>query len=449
MEELPSLGIKSYFHSNGFQNRKRYSSLDYCKKRYLQKNNYFRKKKEINNNTNCMSDFILIVKNRKNEINSNKNNILINSYSKSNLNNHLNQKGKINNNNNDIIPLTYYKFYPKLKVTNSTDKINSKSYNDLQNIQENNNIYLYKDTNLSLPFFQKDKNKDNENNNSKQSIQKKENNSYSILIKDNNNSPSQNNINNIQKDSIYVLKHNLNNNYLCYTQKKKASGKNFATIGYLPKRNNYNFFKSKTNVKKKEKDIEYKAIKPFKAINLLNKNNNNNNSMLNKRKCPLCYREVDYYRYRFHLNLHPSKVLEWLYLGSYRDARNIKGLKDLKINYVLNCAIECLDSYPSNIKYCHLKINDMPSFQIIPFFEKATSFINNAHLNNGNILVHCQLGISRSTTCVIAYFIKYLGYTAMDALTFIKRKRPQVMPNFGFLQQLNKYENNNMSLTRK
>ena len=86
----------------------------------------------------------------------------------------------------------------------------------------------------------------------------------------------------------------------------------------------------------------------------------------------------------------------------------------------------------------------MPSFKLIPHLEKATSFINQAQINNGIILVHCQLGISRSTSCVIAYMIKYMGYTAMSALDFIKKKRTQVMPNFGFLQQLMVYEKNHM-----
>ena len=441
MEELPSIRIKRYLHSNGFQNHKRFSSFDYGKNKNSENNNYFRGKQELNNNMNYLGDLIIIENKSKDEKNSNRDNIMINSYSKSNSN----KKDKKNNNSN-IIPQTYYKFFPKLKTKKSKTKVGSKSYNNLKNIQDNINMDIYKD-NLLLPVFQKDK--DNYFDNIKQVIQKKENISYSILNKENKNNSPQNNINNSIKDNIYDLKHNLMNNYFNYTQKKKSSGNNFAITGFLSnnnkKYNNYYYFKSKTNVKKKRTDIEYKVIKPFKAINVLN----NNNNTLNKRKCPLCHKEVDNNRYRFHLNLHPSKILDWLYLGSYRDAGYIKGLKELGINYVLNCAIECLDSFPSNIKYCHLKISDMPSFHIVPYFERATSFINNAHINNGTILVHCQMGISRSTTCVIAYFIRYLGYTAVDALSFIKRKRPQVMPNFGFLQQLIDYEKHNLNYLGK
>ena len=110
----------------------------------------------------------------------------------------------------------------------------------------------------------------------------------------------------------------------------------------------------------------------------------------------------------------------------------------------MNCAVECYETFPVGVNYCHLKLSDMPSFKILPHLEKATSFINQAQINNGIILVHCQLGISRSTSCVIAYMIKYMGYTAMNALDFIKKKRCHVMPNFGFIQQLLTYEKNHM-----
>ena len=41
--------------------------------------------------------------------------------------------------------------------------------------------------------------------------------------------------------------------------------------------------------------------------------------------------------------------------------------------------------------------------------------------------------------------IKILKYTAMEALEFIKRKRKQVMPNYGFLDQLIQFEKNNLN----
>ena len=159
-----------------------------------------------------------------------------------------------------------------------------------------------------------------------------------------------------------------------------------------------------------------------------------------KKKCPLCYKYIDIYRFNTHYNLHPSKIFSWLYLGSYQNACNSKDLKDLKINYILNCAAECENKNFPEINYFQAKISDLPNFNISIFFKKTNSFINKAKLSGKNILIHCQLGISRSTTCLIAYMIKYMGYTTVSALQFVKSKRPHIMPNFGFLQQLKNYE---------
>ena len=165
----------------------------------------------------------------------------------------------------------------------------------------------------------------------------------------------------------------------------------------------------------------------------------------NKKKCPLCRREFELFRLSFHLNSHPSQIFPWLFLGSYRNACDKEDLKELNITYILNCAIECYNHYPKDFHYCHIKLNDLPSFKLKPYLKDAINFIDEAHKNNSKILVHCQLGISRSTSCVVAYMIKILKYTAMEALEFIKRKRKQVMPNYGFLDQLIQFEKNNLN----
>ena len=453
-EFLPSIGIqKGFNYTNNFHNHQRYSSVSFGRKTNYQNynhpkyNNNYRSKQEFHNKNNYANNFLKIANTNRDEVNSIKNNTAITYYNKS----YINRKSTNNNNKDNIFPETYYNYYQKFTAKKPLNKITSNNYNNIKIIQGNT-----KNLNLLLPDFQKEIN----NNKSKKqragyahsySVSNKENKNNTINKINNNNNTINNNTNNINtNNAVYNLKNN-SSNFLNFTKldTKKIIPKindNLTTIGFLPNRSNLNFFQSKTTYTKNRNrglSTDDKYMKPYKTNTLFNKNPSN------AKVCPICHKEIENYRYRFHLNLHPSKIFNWLYLGSYRNACDKQEIRDIGINYVLNCAIECMESFPVGVKYCHLKLNDMPSFRIIPYLEKATSFINQAHINKGIILVHCQLGISRSTSCVIAYLIKYMGYTTMNALDFIKKKRSQVMPNFGFLQQLMIYEKNNIGVGKK
>ena len=59
------------------------------------------------------------------------------------------------------------------------------------------------------------------------------------------------------------------------------------------------------------------------------------------------------------------------------------------------------------------------------------------------ILIHSYFsfaGVSRSSSCVIAYLMKEKGMSLYEALNFTKSKRFIVEPNFGFMRQLQEYE---------
>lgn len=156
--------------------------------------------------------------------------------------------------------------------------------------------------------------------------------------------------------------------------------------------------------------------------------------------CPLCGTEVEAYRYFCHVNMHPSKIFDWLFLGSYRNASELTDLRKLSITHILNCAVECRNNYPKEFAYSHLKLCDRPNFRISPSFNKAIAFLEEARKANGKVLVHCQMGISRSTTCVIAYMIKEMNFSEIEALKYVKKKRKIVFPNYGFMEQLLQFE---------
>jgi len=73
------------------------------------------------------------------------------------------------------------------------------------------------------------------------------------------------------------------------------------------------------------------------------------------------------------------------------------------------------------------------------YFKEAVEFIKTAVDKRQNVLVHCFAGVSRSCTIVIAYLVRFFGMEVYSALSFIKRKRPWVNPNYGFYSQLKRY----------
>lgn len=72
---------------------------------------------------------------------------------------------------------------------------------------------------------------------------------------------------------------------------------------------------------------------------------------------------------------------------------------------------------------------------------ETINFINLALENPSNrVLVHCNLGISRSTTLILAYLMKTFHATLFEAFKFLRHRRPIVCPNNGFLRQLIEFE---------
>lgn len=53
----------------------------------------------------------------------------------------------------------------------------------------------------------------------------------------------------------------------------------------------------------------------------------------------------------------------------------------------------------------------------------------------GKVFVHCAMGLSRSSTLVLAYLIIHENMTLVDAIKAVSANR-HISPNNGFLEQL-------------
>ena len=78
----------------------------------------------------------------------------------------------------------------------------------------------------------------------------------------------------------------------------------------------------------------------------------------------------------------------------------------------------------------------MAQENLLLHFPTGIKFVDQAMEQKQKILVHCMAGQSRSASMVLAYLITKQGMTLSDALMAVRQKRPSVMPNPGFIKNL-------------
>ena len=101
------------------------------------------------------------------------------------------------------------------------------------------------------------------------------------------------------------------------------------------------------------------------------------------------------------------EIIPHLYIGSITSASNLEELESKNITHILCCGFKLKCFFPEKFKYYKIDIIDRENENIRKYFDETNNFINESIKNNGNILVHCQAGISRSTSIIIAYLMKY------------------------------------------
>ncbi|KAI5627134.1 dual specificity protein phosphatase 10, partial [Silurus asotus] len=141
-------------------------------------------------------------------------------------------------------------------------------------------------------------------------------------------------------------------------------------------------------------------------------------------------------------NAELTSVLPFLFLGNERDAQDLDQMQRMNIGYILNVTTH-LPLYLYDLgmfKYKRLPATDSNKQNLRQYFEEAFEFIEEAHQAGKGLLIHCQAGVSRSATIVIAYLMKHTWMTMMDAYKFVKLRRPIISPNLNFMGQLLEFE---------
>ncbi|XP_029305246.1 dual specificity protein phosphatase 19-like isoform X2 [Cottoperca gobio] len=140
------------------------------------------------------------------------------------------------------------------------------------------------------------------------------------------------------------------------------------------------------------------------------------------------------------LDLQVGVVRPFLLLASQDAAHDIDTLQRCKVSHVLNVAYGVTDLFPDQLVYKTLQILDLPDTDITSYLGECSSFVDQAREQHGVVLVHCNAGVSRSSSIVIGYLMLREGLPFDDAYSQVKLARPSIRPNPGFYQQLQTYK---------
>jgi atypical dual specificity phosphatase len=130
-------------------------------------------------------------------------------------------------------------------------------------------------------------------------------------------------------------------------------------------------------------------------------------------------------------------ILDRLAIGDLSDAKDEVLLKSSGITAILNVAQEA--NFEPNLNlfdYYKVNIDDGQAMD----FSHLTDAVDYIHsrIRQGKVLVHCLMGISRSSTIVLCY-LHECGFSLREALNLIKRKRPDAQPHIALYNSVQEY----------
>lgn len=137
---------------------------------------------------------------------------------------------------------------------------------------------------------------------------------------------------------------------------------------------------------------------------------------------------------------YPSIIISnSIYQGRGDQATNEQIIETLGITHIINIS-DHKNAFPSSVKYFTIRQDDVETSDLFPYFEATYEFIHDALREKGRVLIHCHLGISRSSTITLAYLLKSRKCKLGLAFDFLRTRRSRALPNPGFFQQLSEWE---------
>jgi len=142
-----------------------------------------------------------------------------------------------------------------------------------------------------------------------------------------------------------------------------------------------------------------------------------------------------------------SEITGNIYLGKRPDENSVLELQKAGITHVVSCLNAEEQSRVAflgqGFDHLFLGVHDGMHEDIaatFPFFFEFAAKLTRPH-SNAKLFVHCEAGVSRSATLVIALLMQLENKRFFPVYESVKSKRGQILPNIGFASQLQRLEN--------
>lgn len=138
-----------------------------------------------------------------------------------------------------------------------------------------------------------------------------------------------------------------------------------------------------------------------------------------------------------------DRITPDLFLGARPGPGSVDALKEAGITGVLSCLPaperESMAFLEADFRTWFVPVHDGMHEDIEAGFPVLFEAVD-ALLPEGRLLVHCEVGVSRSATLAIAHVMRSRGLRFYEAYCEVRSKRPQVLPNVGFATALQRLE---------
>jgi protein-tyrosine phosphatase len=128
-----------------------------------------------------------------------------------------------------------------------------------------------------------------------------------------------------------------------------------------------------------------------------------------------------------------------LFCSGYHTAQNKQLLELNKISHIINLtAHKYKNLHEDIVSHSSFSFSDHENFDLTSRLQPVLDILKEKLSKKENVLVHCQKGISRAPSVIMAFLILHRQMTFEESLKLVQKQNPEAYPNLGFLMHLKK-----------